>query len=293
MPTRISWMTGRFHLFIFLSLVLLQFEIRSRMRLCCPRLGSGVNRSSWESALDQAIVIEGLSYAYGAKAALKDVSLSLGVGRFTALLGPNGAGKSTLFALMTGLFVPQSGRIEIFGRDIARDPLPALAQMGVVFQQRTLDLDLSVGQNMTYYAALQGLSRKRASRRIAAALARMGLEGREAEKAWTLNGGHRRRLEIARVLIHGPRFLLLDEPTAGLDLAARRDLVTHVHGLCREDGVTVFWATHLVEEIAPEDDVVILHGGKVRAAGALAAVLSAHGQPDAPALFSALTEGTA
>ncbi len=252
-----------------------------------------VNRPSRESKLDQAIVIEDLGYAYGIQAALQNVSLELTAGRFTALLGPNGAGKSTLVALMTGLYVPQSGRIEIFGHDIARDPLSALATTGVVFQQQTLDLDLTVRQNMTYYAALQGLAGQQAQQQISAALARMGLAGREREKARSLNGGHRRRLEIARVLIHEPRFLLLDEPTAGLDLTARSELVAHVHGLCDDAGVTTLWATHLVEEIAPDDDVAILHGGRLRATGKLASLLSNAGQPDVAALFADLTKGAA
>jgi ABC-2 type transport system ATP-binding protein len=228
-------------------------------------------------------------YAFGPKPALVDVTVALRTGHFTALLGPNGAGKTTLVSLLSALFVPQGGRISIFGVDLARDPLSALSVMGIVFQQQTLDLDLSVRQNMAYFAALHGLAGRQAGQRIDACLARLGLAARQAEKVRTLNGGHRRRLEIARALLHEPRFLLLDEPTVGLDIPARADLVAHVHALCRDDGLTVLWATHLVDEVAPEDDLVVLHQGAVRAQGAVADVLAACGARDVLGAFQNLT----
>jgi len=237
----------------------------------------------------QGVEIVDVRYAYGNKPALADVSMALRPGRFTALLGPNGAGKTTLVSLLSALFVPQCGRISIFGVDLAREPLSALSVMGIVFQQQTLDLDLSVRQNMAYFAALHGLAGRRVGQRIEACLTRLGLAARQTEKVRTLNGGHRRRLEIARSLLHEPRFLLLDEPTVGLDIPARADLVAHVHGLCRDDGLTVLWATHLVDEVAPEDDLVILHQGAVRAQGAVADVLAACGARDVLGAFQSLT----
>lgn len=212
------------------------------------------------SALD----VSRVSYRYGAKEALRDVSFSLAPGRFTALLGPNGAGKSTLFSLLTRLFVTGEGQILVAGHDLSREPRAALAKLGVVFQQPTLDLDMSVARNMSYFAALHGLSRRAAQARIDAALDRLAMRERAAEKVRNLNGGHRRRMEIARALVHNPEILLLDEPTVGLDTASRRAITEHVHDLA-QDGLTVFWATHLVDEIAPEDDVVILHQGQVLA----------------------------
>jgi len=237
----------------------------------------------------KGIEIVEVRYAYGAKPALTDVSLALRPGRFTALLGPNGAGKSTLVSLLSALFVPQAGRIAIFGMDLAEDPLSALSVMGIVFQQQTLDLDLSVRQNMAYFAALHGLAGRRAGQRIEACLARLGLAGRQTERVRTLNGGHRRRLEIARALLHEPRFLLLDEPTVGLDVPARADLVAHAHGLCRDDGLTVLWATHLVDEVEAEDDLVVLHQGALRAQGAVSTVLAASGARDVLGAFQRLT----
>ena len=138
-----------------------------------------------------SIRVSGLTYSYGGKGALDGVSIALRPGKFTALLGANGAGKTTLVSLLCGLLAPQSGTIEILGFDAARDMRAALRKMSIVFQQQTLDLDLSVRQNMLYFAALHGLSGQRAKGRIAACLARLGLGGREKEQARHLNGGHR------------------------------------------------------------------------------------------------------
>ena len=212
------------------------------------------------------IRVANLSYSYGAKTALDDVSFEVARGAFCALLGPNGAGKSTLFNLLTRLFVAPSGRIEIAGRDLQANPRDALAKLGIVFQQTTLDLDLTVRQNLSYFAALHGLSGRDRDRRIDAVLDRLGIADRVREKARTLNGGHRRRTEIARALLHDPAVLLLDEPTVGLDAAARRDITDHVHGLA-SDGTTVLWATHLADEVAPDDRLVVLHQAKVLADG--------------------------
>lgn len=209
------------------------------------------------------LTVENLSYAYGAKQALDDVSFEIEPGAFCALLGPNGAGKSTLFSLLTRLFTAPLGRIEIAGHDLARHPNAALARIGVVFQQTTLDLDLTVMRNLTYFAALHGLAGRDARRRIDAALERLDMAERAHETARALNGGHRRRLEIARCLIHAPSVLLLDEPTVGLDAAARKSITDHVHDLSEQDGLTVLWATHLTDEIRDDDRLLILHRGQL------------------------------
>ncbi|MCO8143960.1 ATP-binding cassette domain-containing protein [Rhodovulum tesquicola] len=209
-----------------------------------------------------ALCVSNVSLSYGAKRALDDVSFALDRGRFCALLGPNGAGKSTLFSLLTRLLVTREGRIEVAGFDLARNPRAALARIGVVFQQPTLDLDTSVMRNMRYFAALHGMAGRDATARIDAALERLNMRERADEKVRALNGGHRRRMEIARALIHAPEVLLLDEPTVGLDTAARRSITAHVHDLAAE-GLTVLWATHLVDEIEPSDDVVVLNRGRV------------------------------
>ena len=163
--------------------------------------------------------------------------------------GSNGAGKSTLFSLVTRLFGIQTGRIGIFGHDIGRAPGEALRLLGVVFQPRTLDLDLSVTQNLLYHAALHGIARHEARLRSGEVLARIGLADRAGSKVRDLSGGQMRRLEIARALLHRPRLLLLDEATVGLDVKARADILSHVRQLVTEQGIGVLWATHLFDEI--------------------------------------------
>lgn len=217
------------------------------------------------------LTVTDLTYAYGSKQALSGVSFHVAQGRFCALLGPNGAGKSTLFNLLTRLFTPQGGQIEIAGHDLAHHPRAALGHLGIVFQQTTLDLDLSVQQNLSYFAALHGLSGRKARNRIDGALDRLDMRERAGEKARTLNGGHRRRAEIARSLIHDPAVLLLDEPTVGLDAATRQAITAYAHQLT-EDGKTVLWATHLTDEVAAQDDLVILHKSRVLATGDAASI---------------------
>ena len=209
------------------------------------------------------IRVEGISYAYGTDKVLDMVSFEAGPGRFCALLGPNGAGKSTLFSLMTRLFVAAEGRIAIAGHDLSRAPRAAMSKLGVVFQQPTLDLDLTVRRNLIYFAALHGIAGREARLRTDAALDLLGMAERGDEKVRALNGGHRRRMEIARALIHRPEVLLLDEPTVGLDAASRRAITAHAHQLASEQRLTILWATHLTDEVRPEDQAVILHQGKV------------------------------
>jgi len=209
------------------------------------------------------LVVSSLSHAYGQKKVLDEISFSVVQGQFCALLGPNGAGKSTLFSLATRLIVPHSGNIEIVGVDINVNPRNALAKIGVVFQQPTLDLDLTVLQNLRYFAALHGISGKIRNEAIERSLSKLGMLARKDEKVRLLNGGHKRRMEIARALIHNPKVMLLDEPTVGLDASSRASITEHVHKLASEDGITVLWATHLVDEIKSDDQLVILHEGKI------------------------------
>jgi ABC-2 type transport system ATP-binding protein len=233
--------------------------------------------------------IRGLSFAYGRKAALDNIGFTVGEGRFCALLGPNGAGKSTLFALLTRLFVAPAGRIGVAGHDLSRSPRQALARMGVVFQQPTLDLDLTVRRNLLYFAALHGIAGREADLRSAEVLERLEMAERGGERMRDLNGGHRRRMEIARALIHRPAVLLLDEPSVGLDAAARAAITAHVHALA-DQGMTVLWATHLTDEVWPGDQLVILHRGRVLADGTARDICM--GQPVAD-VFLALTAGAA
>jgi ABC-2 type transport system ATP-binding protein len=246
--------------------------------------------SDCDSAEAGALSIAGVSHAYGKRIALSNVSFAVRPASFTALLGLNGAGKSTLFSLITRLFGLQSGRVRIFGHDIGRDPGAALRLLGVVFQPRTLDLDLSVTQNLLYHAALHGIGRREARIRSAELLARVDLADRGGSKVRDLSGGQMRRLEIVRALLHRPRLLLLDEPTVGLDVKARADILKHVRRLVVDQGAGVLWATHLFDEVAPSDDLVVLHQGKVLAEDRAANLIAKAGGGDIHAAFAALTE---
>lgn len=236
------------------------------------------------------ITVENISFSYGPRQALKDVSFSLHTGRFHALLGPNGAGKSTLFSLLTRLYQLQSGEITIDDKSIKFQPAELMQRLGVVFQQSTLDLDLTVKQNLLYHASLHGISSRNALPRIETELARMEMQDRLDDKVRSLNGGHRRRVEIARALLHQPDIMLLDEPTVGLDPQTRRSLNQHVRKLCEEDNLTVLWATHLMEEINSDDSVILLHKGAVKINGKAAELLNQSGANNLTDAFHILTE---
>jgi ABC-2 type transport system ATP-binding protein len=236
-----------------------------------------------------ALAVHGVSHAYGPHKALQDVSLAVPPARFTALLGLNGAGKTTLFSLITRLYDTRQGHIEVLGHRVSREPGEALRRLGVVFQARTLDLDLSVMENLLYHAALHGIRSGEAHARARAALEEIELADRAHDAVRRLSGGQMRRVEIVRALLHRPRVLVLDEPTVGLDIASRSAILRHVRSLVRERGVAVLWATHLLDEVASDDAVVVLHRGRVLAAGDVEDVVASAGAADMRSAFVALT----
>lgn len=240
---------------------------------------------------DHALTIAELSFSYGSKLALHKINFAVRSGECTILLGPNGAGKSTLFALITRLYDSHGGRIAIGGYNIRQQSFEALSRLGVVFQQSTLDMDLSVMQNLRYHASLHGMGSKLANSRIQEELQRQGMYERRFETIRQLNGGHRRRVEIARALLHKPALLLLDEPTVGLDMPSRQALVQHVHGLVSDHSIAVLWATHLIDEIYPEDSLVILHRGNIKALGKQPEILIGANCDSLQSAFKQLTQG--
>jgi ABC-2 type transport system ATP-binding protein len=240
-----------------------------------------------------ALLLDNVVKTYGAIRAVDGVSLTAHAGEFIALLGPNGAGKTTLFQLLSGLFVPDSGRIEIMGHDMLHDPVPALAQLGIVFQQPTLDLELTVTGNLLFHAGLHGIARTVAMARIEAELARLGLSARAHDKTSQLSGGNRRRVELARALLHEPRVLLMDEATVGLDPASRGDLITLMLTMRAERSVAVLWATHLCDEVANADRVIVLHRGKVLADTTPTQFVASAGAATIEQAFLAVTGGAA
>lgn len=235
------------------------------------------------------IEVRRLGFHYGSRQALADVSFTLKEGRVNALLGPNGAGKSTLYALLTQLFSLQQGEILLQGEPVRGQSRRLKQQLGVVFQQSTLDPDLSVLQNLEYHGALHGLGSRQVRRQADELLERFGLLDRLKDSIRSLNGGHRRRVEIARALLHRPSILLLDEATVGLDTAARQSINRHVRALCQDQALTVLWATHLIEEIDPDDPVLVLHHGRLLADAAARDICQQQQTPTLAEAFEQIT----
>lgn len=237
----------------------------------------------------KALQISGVVKSYGEVRALDGVSFNVEAGGFTALLGPNGAGKSTLFQLLSGLFTADDGQIVVAGYNMAINPVPALAALGIVFQQSTIDPELSVRANLRFHAGLHGLARAEADMRIDSLLAQFGLAGQAASKAGHLSGGNRRRVELARALLHHPKILLMDEATAGLDPASRSQLLHQVGQLRKTSNVAVLWATHLCAEVDAASQLVVLDHGRVLFDGTSANFLTTTQAPSIEQGFLRLT----
>ncbi len=238
-----------------------------------------------------AILVSGISKHYGRAQALSDVTFAVPANGVTALLGLNGAGKTTLFQILTGLFVADAGQVSVFGDDLARAPVRALSHMGLVFQSQVLDLDLSVRQNLDFYAGLHGLRGPAARAAIKSGLARFSIADLANTRVRDLSGGTRRKVELARALVTTPRLLLLDEPSQGLDTQSRAELVRDLFALCEDDGTTVLWATHLVGEVQRANHVVVLHGGRVAAQGRPDDLAASVGVDTLEAAFLAIVRG--
>jgi len=212
-----------------------------------------------------ALNIKTLNHNFGDLKALDNVNLTLKEGDYSILLGLNGAGKTTLFSLITRLYDNQTGLIEIFSHNIKEKPSKALANIGVVFQQPTVDLDLTVEQNLQYHASLHGMRKKLALDNALIELKRQNMEDILKKKIRELSGGQKRRVEIVRALMHNPKLLLLDEPTVGVDIESRKLIIKHVKNLCKEKKLAVRWVTHLIDEVDQEGKLIVLHKGKVLA----------------------------
>ncbi|MFC0201345.1 ATP-binding cassette domain-containing protein [Paracoccus rhizosphaerae] len=224
-----------------------------------------------------ALEIDHVSHSFGAVQALRDVSLTVPKGGFTALLGVNGAGKTTLFSLITRLYNNRSGTIRVGGHDLRREPSQALARLGVVFQSRAMDADLTIRQNLMYHASLHGIPGRRARPRIDQVLAQVDLADRADARVTALSGGQSRRAEIARALLHRPELLLLDEATVGLDVKSRAEVLALTRRLIADENVSALWATHIMDEIEPGDDLVVLHRGQVLRQGSAADIAGGDG----------------
>ncbi|MBI3895064.1 MAG: ATP-binding cassette domain-containing protein [Acidobacteria bacterium] len=214
-----------------------------------------------------AVEIQELTRYYGTRKALNGISFDVQEGEIFGLLGPNGGGKTTLLRILSTLLIPSSGRAVIFGLDVACEPEKVRRQIGIVFQAQNVDSKLTPAENLRHQGHLYGLQGQKLKQRIQQVLTRVGLADRPDDLVETLSGGLRRRLELAKGLLHQPRLLLLDEPSTGLDPGVRRDLWEYLALLRRQEGVTILLTTHLLEEAERCDRLAILHQGALVASG--------------------------
>ncbi|MFF9345835.1 ABC transporter ATP-binding protein [Streptomyces sp. NPDC014734] len=216
-----------------------------------------------------AFEVADLVVRHGGVTAVRGVSISSPPGRVTALLGPNGAGKSSLLGVVSTAARPDAGTVRVFGHDIREAPAAARRRLGLVFQERTLDKELSVERNLWFHARLYGMKRVDARERIGLLLELFDLADRRRSPVEELSGGLARRVEIARALVHRPGLVILDEPTNGLDPAARATVWGDLLRLRQELGVTVLYATHYMDEAEYADEIVILRQGRIVRRGAV------------------------
>ncbi|MEZ6102085.1 MAG: ABC transporter ATP-binding protein [Pirellulaceae bacterium] len=210
-----------------------------------------------------AIEVQQLTHHYGRRRALDDVTFAVTAGEIFAFLGPNGGGKTTLFRILSTLVAPQTGRVVVLGSDVTSDTLRVRRALGVVFQSPSLDKKLTVRENLNHQAALYGIDKRGRRQKQDDLLTRLGLTDRANDIVETLSGGLQRRVELAKGMLHGPKLLLMDEPSTGLDPGARSDLWRYLRRLRDEESVTIVMTTHLLEEADRADRIAILHEGRL------------------------------
>jgi ABC-2 type transport system ATP-binding protein len=216
---------------------------------------------------DVVIAVSGLVKTYGNIEAVRGIDLAVRRGEIFGFLGPNGAGKSTTISVLCTLLKPTSGRASVAGIDVATDPDAVRSRIGLVFQDPSLDIQLTARENLLFHAMVYGVARYHRKDRIAAALATVDLSDRADALVSTFSGGMKRRLEIARGILHAPEVLFLDEPTQGLDPQTRANVWDHLREIRATTGLTVFMTTHYMEEAEFCDRIAIIDHGTIVALG--------------------------
>jgi ABC-2 type transport system ATP-binding protein len=241
---------------------------------------------------EPVLALAGLRKSYGKVEAVRGVDLAIGPGEIVGLLGPNGAGKSTLFQIAAGLFAPDAGEVRLFGLDYRRSSSAILRRLGVVFQSRSVDLDMTVFANLAFHGNLFGLTGAGGRAPLAPNTHQREITDLVGKTVRTLSGGNQRRVEIARALLNAPDLLLMDEPTVGLDPVMRQLVVGHMEKVRASRGTSILWSTHLVEEVARADRIAVMRAGQVVREDTPAGLCAATGAPDLTAAYIALTGGT-
>jgi ABC-2 type transport system ATP-binding protein len=226
---------------------------------------------------DSAIVVSHVSHRYGSRAAVDDLSLDVREGEIFVFLGPNGSGKTTLFRVLSTLIPLQEGSVSVLGHDLLSEQLAVRSALGVVFQSPSLDKKLTVAENLHHQGRLYGLPVRELKSRAEQMLTALGVADRANDLVETLSGGMRRRVELAKGMLHRPRVLLLDEPSTGLDPGARADLWHYLRQVREDQGVTIALTTHLLEEAERADRIAIMHHGKLAALDTPAALQASVG----------------
>lgn len=245
-----------------------------------------------------AVEVENLVCRYGERVALQGIGFAVSPGEVFGLLGPNGGGKTTLFRVLATLLPPDEGQARVFGLDVMRDSAQIRRRIGVVFQNQSLDRRLTAAENLVHQGHLYGLRGAELRRRIDLVLDLTGLTPRRDHVVDTLSGGLRRRVELAKALLHQPDLLLLDEPSTGVDPRARLDFWDYLQTLRRDSGVTILLTTHLLEEADKCDRLAVLDEGQIVGAGTPASLKKEIGGdvivlscPDPEALVAELQSG--
>jgi ABC-2 type transport system ATP-binding protein len=210
-----------------------------------------------------AIEFSGVGFNYGERRALDGISFAIGEREMFGLLGPNGSGKTTLFKLLATLVPLQSGDVRVLGSDLRGETIALRRRLGVVFQHPSVDGKLTVAENLGHHGRLYGLSGAHLRERVAAMMDRVGLTERRADLVETLSGGLRRRVELAKALLHEPELLILDEPSTGLDPVARREFLNYLADLRERDGITIVLTTHHMEEAERCERIGVLDEGRL------------------------------
>ena len=234
--------------------------------------------------------VENLKKTFGNFEAVKGVSFAVEQGSTFGFLGPNGAGKSTTIKMLTTVLAPSEGRVLIAGHDSVKEPLEARRAFGIVFQDPSLDDELTAAENMELHGVLYSVPRAQRRERVEALLRFVGLWERRDDYVKRFSGGMKRRLEIARALQHRPRVLFLDEPTVGLDPQTRNQIWGLIRDVCRDERLTVFFSTHYMEEAERVADwIAVIDHGRIVAQGTAAALQQQTGGGTLEDAFLALT----